>query len=303
MNKPDYPKDLKIPVLLMASPFVSAYNNEHPNNPLMTGREKIDYNKAFMEWLGVYRFLSEHGLVYLLPNEGWYQDQIYVANLGLVLHHLKEPTVILSNFMSLPRRGEEGPGYHFFGMMKYKCERPDSYFEGEADCKFLRNNLYIGGYGIRTSILTYQWMQDKFDCRIVPVQMCDKKLYHWDTIFFPLNDEAAIVNESVLADSDISLLEKYVEIIDVPKAFKYSGITNLCRINSTILCRDLEPAGKKWLDKVCNRFGYDAKYFPLDSQDSNGADLSCLIMRLNKPNLSTGQSVVAGIKNFLTPRV
>lgn len=299
MKKPDYPQQLSINTYLMATPFVSSFNNEVANNPLADNKVKINYNRAFNQWLKVYRFLAERGLVYVLPNEGDFQDQIYVANLGLVIHNAKKPTVLISNFTSPPRRGEDIPGRHFFSMMKYRCIHSPFHFEGEADCKYIGNNTYIGGYGIRSDIRVYEWMQKTLDCRVIPIQMYDKKLYHWDTIFFPIDEENAVVNTSVLADSDVDLIGKYINIIPVPKSLKYTGITNLCRNGSIILCRDLEPAGKKWLGEVCNQHGYEVVYFPLEEFDSSGADLSCIIMHMNQPELSVGKSVNASISNFL----
>lgn len=295
---PDYPQELGINCYLMCAPFVSSFNNEQPNNPLMDGKEKINYGKAFNQWLNLYRFLSEYGLVYVLPNEGWYQDQIYVANLGLVVHNKKEPTVILSNFTSKPRRGEEIPGRHFFSMMKYKCVDAPFHFEGEADCKYIRDNIYCAGYGIRSDIRVYQWMQDNFNCRIIPIQMYDRYCYHFDCCFFVLDNQNALVNTSILSDSDVNLIEKHINIISVPKELRYTGITNLCRTDSIILSRDLESNGNSWLSKICSKYGYSVKFLPLNEFNASGADLSCCVMHMNKPTLKPGRSVVAGVKNF-----
>lgn len=298
MNKPDYPQDLNIQTFLMCAPFVSAFNNEKPNNALMKKGVVIDYNQAFQEWLKLYRYIALHGLVYVLPNEGWHQDQIYVANLGIVLHHLKKPTVIISNFKSPPRKSEWKEGVAFFEQMKYNVHLCPYYFEGEADCKYIKDDLYICGYGIRSDLRSYRWMSEKFQCDIIPIEMSDVKCYHFDCCFFPLDEQNALVNVGVLDDNSVRLIEKYINVIDVPKELKYTGITNLARIGSTILCRNLDPPGKKWLNKICTDHGYGIDYFPLNSQDANGADLSCCLMHINKPFRPTGSSIVASVKNF-----
>lgn len=299
MHKPDDPKDLAVQVMLMCAPFVTSYNNEVKNNPLMKKGVSISYEKAFRQWMNLYRYIADNGLVYLLPNEGSFQDIIYVANMGLVLHHVKEPTVILSDFTSPPRRGEENIGRLFFEGMKYKCIDSPFKFEGEADCKYIRDNIYCAGYGIRSNYKTYQWLEEKYNCHIVPVHMTDKKLYHFDCIMFPLDNENALVNTSALFSRDVDVLEKVVNIIDVPKELKYSGITNLTRVGSRILCRDLEEKGKQWLSGVANKHGLDVAYFPLEEFDSNGSDLSCMVMHMNKPFRPSGSSVVASVRNFL----
>jgi len=46
--------------------------------------------------------LASQGLVYLVPSLAGLQDQVFVANLALRLHHL-HGTVVVSNFRSPPR--------------------------------------------------------------------------------------------------------------------------------------------------------------------------------------------------------
>ena len=67
---------------------------------------------------------SVPALLELLPSEtasvkdAALQDQVFVANLGIVLEHGDfSNTVIVSNFTSEPRRGESQVGLEFFGSM------------------------------------------------------------------------------------------------------------------------------------------------------------------------------------------
>ena len=66
----------------------------------------------------------------------------------------KQDTVIISRFRSTPRIGEERIGAEFFKLMNFTMEHPPEtfegeplYFEGEADLKHIRGNLYIGAHG------------------------------------------------------------------------------------------------------------------------------------------------------------
>ena len=53
-------------------------------------------------------------------------------------------------------------------------------FEGEAELKYLRDNIYIGGYGIRSEKESYDWMASEFDMNIIPLELTDPYNYHLD---------------------------------------------------------------------------------------------------------------------------
>ena len=50
--------------------------------------------------------------------------------------------------------------YHFFELMDYQVHMCPFKWEGEADLKYLYDNVYIGGYGIRSDIQAYEWMEE-----------------------------------------------------------------------------------------------------------------------------------------------
>ena len=59
-------------------------------------------------------------------------------------------------------------------------------WEGEADIKHLYDNVYIGGYGIRSNIKTYEWMEENFDMEIIKVAMVDEYLIPFRLLNFPI---------------------------------------------------------------------------------------------------------------------
>ena len=141
----------------------------------------INKPKAYKQFMDLYQFMAGGSLVYLLPSEGNFQDQVYVANLGIQLPHIKnENHIILSNFTSDPRKGEELVGEKFCQQMGYKTAVSPYKWEGEADLKYLYGNKYIGGYGIRSNIKTYEWMEEQYNMDIIKVAMVDEYLYHLD---------------------------------------------------------------------------------------------------------------------------
>jgi len=53
--------------------------------------------------------------------------------------------------------------------------------------KYLYGNKYIGGYGIRSNIKAYEWMEEQYNMDIIKVAMVDEYLYHLDCSIFALN--------------------------------------------------------------------------------------------------------------------
>ncbi|SRR5579885_502316 len=273
------PSELDVPAFLMNVPFT--VDNREPNNPLMTDRTPYDYGRAHRQWMTLYRALAAAGLVCLMPHDGSaFQDLPFVANLGAFLPHRGH--IVLSRFRSTPRQGEEIVGGRFLSSMGYRPQACPRYWEGEADLKFIREELYIGGYGIRTDPASYQWMAEAFDMTVVAVRMTDERLYHFDCLFFPLTAYKALVATAALDLADVRRIEQHLEIIDVPKRYVYDGWTNAVRLNSRILV-DMPPTreSRHALEDLIVRQGFEPAVIDLGEFAKSGADLSCLCMHLN----------------------
>lgn len=276
------PSELDVPAFLMSFPFT--VDNRVANNPLMVPfAPPYDQGRACRQWMGLYNALAAEALVYVMPHHGSdFQDLPFVANLGAVLPHRPVPTVMLADFMSPSRRGEEDVGYEMFRSLGYDIRQPSRFFEGEADLKFIRGNLYVGGHGIRTKREAYGWMAEIFGMDIVPVRMTDERLYHFDCLFFPIDPEAALVATSRLDAADVRAIEKHVRIIDVPEAFVYDGWTNAIRVNRRIVID--APAGKESrnaFERVICGLGFEPVMLDLSEFAKSGADASCLVCHLN----------------------
>jgi N-dimethylarginine dimethylaminohydrolase len=277
------PSSLETPSFLMNYPLT--VDNKVINNALMKKDQgPYNYKSAFKQWEDLYRMIvTEGSVVYVLPSEyPPLQDLPFVANLGCYLPHLKPDTIIISNFKSQPRKGEDDVGIKFFKMNNYAIHQPSTHWEGEADLKWIKGNLYIGGYGIRTDEKSYSWMADKFNMNIITVKMEDPKLYHFDCQFFPITSDKALASTSAFKPQDLKKIEKYMEITEVPKEFKYDGWTNSLKLGNKILCGDI-PNEKsiKAHDAIIEKMGYETVGINLDEFAKSGGDLSCLIMHLS----------------------
>ena len=292
------PSQLHLQSYVMNFPF--SLSTANPNNIWMQemNEEELQINKpkAYKQFMDLYNFMSGQSLVYLLPSEGNYQDQVYVANLGLHLPHIKDRNVILlSNYTSEPRQGEEFVGKKFFSQMGYETHISPYKWEGEADIKHLYDNIYVGGYGQRSDIETYKWMEENFDMEIIKVHMVDEYLYHLDCSIFPLNENQTLVATELFEDEELSMLEHYTEIIPIDTEDALCGITNSVRMGNMILCAsniaELKQSDELYegekhkiesLERICSDAGMEPVIFNLSEYMKSGAMLSCMVMHLNR---------------------
>ena len=294
---------LNFPILLMNLPlYLSAHipNNAYMEDLTPTQRE-VCPDRAIAQFLSLYRHVARHALVYLLPSTPGFQDQPYVSNLGLVLPHCDEDTVIISRFRSAPRVGEDRIGADFFKLMNFAVEQPPEafeeeplYFEGGADLKHIQGNLYIGAHGMRTSRNALTWAAERFEMEIVPFRITDPYLYHLDCCFLRITEEAVLLCTSLADPICLRAIEQHCEIIDVPLEDARAGITNSLLLPGEILCDSPilelgkedhsysnEKAKIERLEEICSRFGRTLRVFCMSEFYKSGALLSCLLMHIN----------------------
>jgi N-dimethylarginine dimethylaminohydrolase len=292
------PSQLPLQSYVMNFPF--SLSTSDPNNIWMqelTNEElAINRPKAYKQFMDLYNFVAGGSLTYLLPSEGNFQDQVYVANLGIYLPHITDENhIILSNFTSDPRKGEEHVGEKFFNQMGYKTAISPYKWEGEADLKFLYDNVYIGGYDIRSDIKTYEWMEENYGMNIIKLEMVDEYLYHLDCSVFALNQDQTLICTELYEESELKMLEKHTEIIDIDVEDALGGLTNSVRMGNMILCASNISEMKKTheyyagekhkletLEKICGDAGMEPVIFNLSEYMKSGAMLSCMMMHLNR---------------------
>jgi len=292
------------PVLLMNLPL--SLSAEVPNNALMEalqGEEgEIDRALALRQFLALYRQLSRHALIYLLPSRPGLQDQAYVANLAAVLHHLEREAVVVSRFRSPPRVGEATVGFDFFRLMNFEVHEPPArfcgeelFFEGEADLKHLRDNLYIGAHGLRSSQSALRWLSESFGMEIIPFPIRDPRLFHLDCCLLPLDRDSLVVCTEVAATPALRAIEACCEVISLSLDEGLTGLTKSLVPGRTLFCYTTIATIRKddpWYayetlkirtaERICRDRGLELETVRISEFYKSGAALSCLIARLNK---------------------
>jgi len=267
------------PVFLMNFPI--SVSSDVPNNALMRPGTIYDKKRACDQWLEFYRIMTGEALVYVLPGHDHLQDLPFVANLGCYLPHIRnDDVVLLSNYTSEPRIGEERFGFRFFNSFDYSVVQSPYCWEGEADLKWIRDNIYIGGIGMRSTPDAYKWMRLNFDMDVHEIKINDPKLYHLDCVLLPLSENKALVNVSVVDKKDLKTLESLVEVIPVPKEYVYQGWTNSIILNGIVMHSPADKPITPFAD-LLDKQDLKLATFDLTEFDKSGADLSCLVMHMN----------------------
>lgn len=294
------PSELNKPAYILSVPF--SFSTEVANNAWMREladeERKPNFRKAMKQFLELYHFIASEALVYLLPSPGdcRLQDLVFTANMGCVLEHLPERnTAIVSNFTSEPRVLESEMGLAFFEALGYTAVRSPHKFEGEAELKHLYDNVYAGGYGIRSDVRAYEWMEETFDMKIVKLEEIDEYLYHLDCTIFPLTRDDTLVCTEMYTKDEVAELERHTNIIDVSADDCYAGICNSVRLSNTIMngshITDLKPGTEDYVGELAkNRrlmdiaveHGFEVNFFNLSEYLKGGALLSCMVMHMNR---------------------
>lgn len=270
----------------------------------------VDNETAFNQWLDLYMFLNQQGLVTIMPSpqniEGL-ADHVYAANAGMMIGD----TFVVSNFTSEPRIPETEVIEKFMKTMGCKVVVCPYKFEGEADGgKYIGRlngkDTYLCGYGLRSDLRAYQWMEEQFkNIKFVPVKMDHERCYHFDCLCFPITASNDLSSEKanillcseICSESDLKEIRKYCNIINIPEKLADFGITNCVRVGSYILCASdfysLDPEidgdvyyterdKNQFLEDALAEFGMEPVFFDLSEFAKAGAMLSCNICHLNR---------------------
>lgn len=289
------PSQLDIPVFVLIPPFY--VDTKIQNNIWMKELKdiKIDKEKFLNQWMDLYEFMVSAGaMVFLVPPKEGLQDATYV-NSGVYLPHVKNNNVVvLSNFKAEGRAGEEVVLGAFLSQLGYEIIQSPYHFEGEPELKYLRDNIYFGGYGQRTDIKALRWLNKTFDANVVLCYEQDPKLYHLDCSIFVFNEENVLVATDLFDKQVIKAIEKVANILPCDKDDAYQGICNSVAINNFVLnassivymdkddeLYDKEVKKNTLLEKYCIKLGFEPVFINLSECAKSGAMLSCFCMHLN----------------------
>lgn len=282
------PSQYPMPVFTLCPPVYA--ENTIKNNPTMQEHKNkpIDKNKFLAEWYNLYNVLAANALVYLLTPIKGLQDQTYVNSFAYLPHYTKKDTIILSNFTAEGRAGEEEVAGGLLADLGYELHKCPFKFEGDAELKWLRDDIYLGGYGFRTDIRALNWIEETFGAKIIKIKETDEILYHLDCSAFVFNDFTVMLCAEIMDSKTVHEIEKLAAIIPVSRADAYEGICNCIKVEDAIYNSSplefmkptednygLQKHKNETLERICRENGSELIYFDLRECESSGAKCSC----------------------------
>jgi N-dimethylarginine dimethylaminohydrolase len=291
------PSQSPFPVFVLCQPcFVSdkIENNIWMKTAKGKDAEPINIEKFMAEWYNFYHLLSATSLVYLLPPAKGLQDEVYVNSFVFLPHIKDKDIIILSNFTAPGRAGEEVVAGKFLQSMGYRCVKPPFKFEGFPELKWLRDDIYFGGYGFRTDVRFHHWVEKAYGCKVIKIKEKDEYCYHLDCNLFVLDKDNIIACDETIEKTTMKEIEKVANVFPVTDDDVYEDACNIIRVGDLLIVASSIQFMKKTdplyvlqkhkndrLEEICDKMGLEMILISLDEQAKSGAATSCLATPLN----------------------
>ena len=280
--------NLRKPAFVMCPPVY--LSNKIKNNKWMEDdNSTINVGRALFQWNCLYELMTSDAIVYLLSPKSHLQDQTYVNSFVVLAH--RPDVAILSNFRAAGRQGEEREAGALLSRLGFKVYQAPKYFEGWPELKHIHDNIYVAGYGERSTLKTQQYLADVFDYKIIPVKT-SPYLYHLDCLFFKLSPEYAIVAVDDMPKEALKAISREIEILPANHSDALQGICNSIKLRNIIINatneeelkgaeRKVEVAKNEKLVEYAELAGLEVVFVNLSEFLKSGALASCLVAPLN----------------------
>lgn len=205
--------------VLMVKPI--GFRVDYAINPYMkdaAGRlQQVNTQRAFEQWESLKSSMESLGAqVQVLEGKEEFPDMVFCANQTLpFISKQGRKSILLSRMKSEYRRGEV-PYFKSWAMEQGfdVFEMTDFGFEGCGDAVWnYETGVLYGGYGFRTQIKAYDWIQKLIDEPIVRLELVDPCFYHLDTCFSVLDKNTVAIVKEAFTEKSLRLIESRFENI------------------------------------------------------------------------------------------
>ncbi len=290
------------PALLLCPP--DFYGVEYVINPWMEGNvHRANHELAIQQWRAFADVLQRNARVELALPQPHLPDMVFTANAGVVLGG----NVVLSRFFHRERRGEEPHFRAWFAAHGFEIhELPrDLPFEGAGDALWdYERGVLWASYGQRTELEVHPLLAKLLGVEVVSLRLIDKRFYHLDTCFTPLEHSYVLYYPAVFDAYSNRAIEQRVP------AEKRIAVSEIDAVN--FACNAINIGAKIFVNKATEELksrlvsaGFELIESPLDEFLKSGGAAKCLALRLDEPvpatahALSTIESRVLQIEGHL----
>lgn len=276
------PTKLELPVYLINSPI---YFENHPE----LIRRKVNFPKLVNQFFELYNYMASESCIYLLPtNDKNSISSLITANCGVLLPNLD---IIILN----PKASKNIE--NFFQFLGYNISRCPFAFEGELNLRYLKDNIYIGGYykGQKSSFEALEWIEKNYDVKIIKLDLKNPDFPYLNNSVFLISKDYLLLNINSFTRKEGQELRSHLSLINVPIENCYQGMCNTLRFFNTLInTSDIhnlkrnsseyqkEIKKNQFLEDIANDFGMNVSYFNLSEYAKLKFWLSDLYFHLNQ---------------------
>lgn len=245
-------------------------------NPWMSVKRQVDRKKAKEEWDAYYQLLTQKLKVNveLLPPVEGLPDMVFTANAGLVYKKF----FIRSNFRFKQRRPEEPYYENWFRRKGYTVKTVDKpfFFEGEGDALFMGDEFYTG-FHFRSDVEAHDAFSVFLHRTYFALELKDKRFYHLDTCFAPLNQKSALIFMPAFETyAQMVLLENIADPIFVSEKESLNFACNALILGDDVVMSENCPETKEQLE----RRGFKVYELNFSEFMKSGGAAKCLVLKL-----------------------
>jgi N-dimethylarginine dimethylaminohydrolase len=253
------------------------YTIAYEINPWMRFTRQVNHARALRQWDALYQLLTRtfQVTVKLLPPRQGVPDLVFTANAGLVVGR----TVIRSNFRHPQRQREEAIVARYFRQHGFRVVTLPRrvHFEGEGDALSYGQTLFFG-FRFRSDAVAHEAVAQLTQRHVLPLELVDKRFYHLDTCFCPLDEMSALWYPPAFDRYGRKLIESYVhDPMAVSEADALMFCCNAILVNRSVI---LHRGISRHLQKQLGRRGFDCSELDLSEFLKAGGSAKCLVLRL-----------------------
>ena len=253
------------------------YTIAYEINPWMSLKRQANHPRALAQWNHLYQLLTRQlGVrVDLLPPHPGVPDLVFTANAVL----LSGRTLIRSNFRYPQRQREEPIIERYCKGAGLRVVRLSSRFdfEGEGDALWMDRTLLFG-FRFRSDAPMHEELARIVKARVLPVELSDRRFYHLDTCFCPLDGDTALWFPQAFDRYGRTVIEGVVEDpISVTEADARRFVCNAIVVGRSIV---VQTGLSMSLQRQLARRGF--RLYPIDLSEflKAGGSAKCLVLRL-----------------------
>jgi N-dimethylarginine dimethylaminohydrolase len=256
------------------------YTIAYEINPWMSLRRQADNARARTQWNRLHALLTGELRVRVrtLPPRRGVPDLVFTANAGLV----QDRMLIRSNFRYPEREREEPIIERYFRGIGFRVVRldPRYHFEGEGDALWVGDTL-VFGFRFRSEAPVHEELARLLRRRVLPVELADRRFYHLDTCFCPLDATTAVWFPGAFDRYGRRVLERVVaRLIDVSERDAVGFACNAAPVGRDLV---MHAGVSSALRRRLDRLGFRVRPVDLSEFLKAGGSAKCLILRLEGP--------------------